>query len=93
MHKHKTADGRIVIHTHPYNLKTDPDTTKHHQSENEIHLLDVVFQGSFIQASFIQYEQPIITAICITYRVYRAIGPQHNHSHYTYLRGPPSQRT
>lgn len=91
MHKHKTADGRIIIHTHPYNLKTDPDATKHHQSENEIHLLDVVFQGSFIQASFTHYEQPIITPICMVYLVYQAVGVQTSHFQYAYLRGPPSQ--
>ncbi|GEM_PF-1165557 len=91
MHKHKTADGRIVIHTHPYNLKTDPDTTKHHQSESEIHLLDVVFRGNFIQTQFVHFEQPIITPICIAYLAFRALGPQASHFHYAYLRGPPAQ--
>ncbi|GGC17472.1 hypothetical protein GCM10011386_06690 [Parapedobacter defluvii] len=89
MHKHKTADGRIVIHTHPYNLKKDPDATKHHHSDSEIHLLDVVFQGSFLQPNFFYYEQPILTPVCMTYEPFRTSRPQTDFLHAVYLRGPP----
>ncbi|WP_257670415.1 hypothetical protein [Parapedobacter tibetensis] len=89
MHKHKTADGRIVIHTHPYNLKKDPDASKHHHSDSEVHLLDAVFQGSFICTDFTHYEQPVIIPISVAYHAYRALSPQTNPFLHIYLRGPP----
>jgi len=89
MHKHKTRDGRIVIHTHPYNLKTDPDASKHHQSDTEIHLLDVIFQGSFLQTPFTAYEQPFLAVISMTYLPLRVLRPQNGRPDFAYLRGPP----
>ncbi len=56
MHKHQTSTGEIVIHVHPYNLKTDPDATKHHQTEDEIHFLDVVFSGSYLHLEWVGFE-------------------------------------
>ncbi|WP_262248638.1 hypothetical protein [Parapedobacter soli] len=70
MHKHKTRDGRIVIHTHPYNLKTDPNKNPHHQSETEVYLLDAIFQGSFLQTDFTTYEQPIVQPLTVAYIPY-----------------------
>lgn len=70
MHKHKMRDGRIIIHTHPYNLKTDPDTNPHHQSETEIYLLDAFFQGRFLQTEFTVCEQPLITPSTVAYLPY-----------------------
>lgn len=90
MHKHKTADGRIVIHTHPYNLKKDPDATKHHHSDSEIHLLDVVFQGSFLQPHFLHFEQPILTPVCVAYHSFQTFGLHAGLSQHIYLRGPPA---
>lgn len=89
MHKHKTADGRIVIHAHPYNLETDPDANKHHQSDSEIHLLDVIFQGSYIYTPFIHYEQPIVTPSHIAYLPYRLADAQPHDCLHAFLRGPP----
>ena len=71
MHKHKTRDGRIIIHTHPYNLKTDTNTSPHHQSETEIYLLDAIFHGRFLQTDFTTYEQPIIKPFTVAYLPYR----------------------
>lgn len=90
MHKHKTRDGRIIIHTHPYNLKTDPDTSPHHQSDTEIHLLDAIFQGSFVHTPFVTYEQPIIVPFSVAYLPYRTLWRQVDGVDYAYLRGPPS---
>jgi hypothetical protein len=56
MHKHTTSSGQIVIHVHPYNLESDPNGTKHHHTENEIHFLDVVFSGAYLQTALITYE-------------------------------------
>lgn len=89
MHKHKTADGRIVIHIHPYNLKTDPDATKHHQSASQIHLLDVVFQGSFIQTGFFVYEQPVISPVLFSYDADRTPDQPANRPTDSHPRGPP----
>lgn len=88
MHKHRTADGRIVIHTHPYNLKTDPDAD-HHESENQIHLLDVIFQGSFLQTDFIYYELPILASFSIAYLPYRNVLWESSTIFHAFLRGPP----
>ncbi|MFB2117736.1 hypothetical protein [Parapedobacter sp. 2B3] len=71
MHKHKTRDGRIIIHTHPYNLKADPDANPHHESESEIYLLDALFQGRFLQTDFITYEQPAAEPFTVAYLPYR----------------------
>ena len=89
MHKHKTRDGRIIIHTHPYNLKTDPDTSPHHQSESEIHLLDAIFQGSFLQTDFTVYEQPVISPFIVTYLPYQACRTPIDGSRRRHPRGPP----
>lgn len=48
MHKHTTSSGQIIVHIHPYNLKSDPDGTKHKHTDNEIHFLDVVYNGSYL---------------------------------------------
>ncbi|WP_325638457.1 hypothetical protein [Parapedobacter sp.] len=71
MHKHKTRDGRIIIHTHPYNLKADPDAVPHHESETEIYLLDALFQGRFLQSDFTTYDEPVITPFTTAYTSYR----------------------
>ena len=89
MHKHKTRDGRIVIHTHPYNLKTDPDTNPHHQSETEIYLLDALFQGRFLQTDFTVYEQPLITSFTVAYLPYRAQDTQPTTIERRSTRAPP----
>ncbi|WP_188504173.1 hypothetical protein [Parapedobacter pyrenivorans] len=89
MHKHKTRDGRIVIHTHPYNLKTGPDNPSHHESDSQIHLLDVIFQGSFVQPLFLRYDQPIITPVSIAYQTFCSPGRQPHSFRTIYLRGPP----
>lgn len=52
IHKHRTAEG-VIIHTHPYDLSTNPGDTRHHQTTNEIFLLDIVFHGTYLQPSFI----------------------------------------
>ena len=89
MHKHKTRDGRIIIHTHPYNLKTDPDTNPHHQSDSEIHLLDAIFQGRFLQTAFTTFEQPVVKPFTVAYLPYRTLSVQTNEISHRYSRGPP----
>lgn len=90
MHKHKTADGKIVIHVHPYNLKKDADGTKHHHSQSEVHLLDVVFQGSYVQPTCAQADfslalrEEIILSTKLVSLYTQAF------QQYAYLRGPPT---
>lgn len=57
MHKEVTSDGIIVTHTHPYDFTNK--SKKHHKSDEEIHFLDIVFQGAFVKASIFLYESPI----------------------------------
>ncbi|MEC3880500.1 hypothetical protein [Parapedobacter sp. 10938] len=89
MHKHKTRDGRIIIHTHPYNLKADPATNPHHQSETEIYLLDAIFQGRFLQTDFTTYEQPVIKPFTVAYRPYRTADVQLAAIYHRSPRAPP----
>src|SRR5690606_27951711 len=89
MHKHKTRDGRIVIHTHPYNLKTDTDTSPHHQSETEIHLLDAVFHGRFLQTDLTTYEQPVVKPFTVAYLPYRTQDAQPAAVRHRTARAPP----
>ncbi|MGV3762954.1 hypothetical protein [Parapedobacter sp.] len=89
MHKHKTRDGRIVIHTHPYNLKTDPATNPHHQSETEIYLLDALFQGRFLQTDFNTYVHPIITPLTVAYLPHQTVDIQRAAVHQRASRAPP----
>ncbi|MBK1440150.1 hypothetical protein JHJ32_09150 [Parapedobacter sp. ISTM3] len=90
MHKHKTADGRIVIHAHPYNLSKDSDATKHHHTETEIHLLDVIFQGSYTQPSCIVFDFSLALHFVIPFNVGQHIYYTHEPFQYAYLRGPPA---
>lgn len=90
MHKHTTSTGQIVIHIHPYNFKSDPDASKHHHTDNEIHFLDVVFHGNYLQTDFIALEPPVPTAPSTKRTTYyqnkvKDRGVQHN-----FLRGPPA---
>lgn len=90
MHKHKTADGKIVIHIHPYNLKKDSDGTKHHQSETEIHLLDVVFQGSYVQPTCAQVDFPLVLKIETLLSSKLTSLHIQDVQQFAYLRGPPT---
>lgn len=89
MHKHKTRDGRIIIHTHPYNLKTDPSTNPHHQSDTEIYLLDAIFQGSFLQTDFAIYGQPVTEPFTTAYLPYRRPDAHLQTIDYSPTRAPP----
>src|SRR5690606_11546063 len=89
MHKHKTRDGRIIIHTHPYNLKTDPSTNPHHQSETEIYLLDAILSGRFLHTNFTSYEQPFIEPLTIAYLPYRRRDVHLDTTRYGPTRAPP----
>ncbi|MFC3198895.1 hypothetical protein ACFOET_14830 [Parapedobacter deserti] len=90
MHKHKTAGGRIVIHIHPYNLSNDPDAAKHHQSETEIHLLDVIFQGSYTQPSCLLLDFSLALRFETAFTPVPVPFYTKDDQPYAYLRGPPT---
>lgn len=88
MHKEVTSKGEIVTHIHPY------DFTKkqkhHHKSDAEIHFLDVLFQGTFIESAFVTFEAPLVNEFTV-----RNESVYHSHLlavsiFHAYLRGPPS---
>ncbi|SFB81319.1 hypothetical protein SAMN05421747_101272 [Parapedobacter composti] len=91
MHKHKTADGRIVIHTHPYNLKKNQNSNQHHQSQSQIHLLDVIFQGSYLQPALFQVDFSLILSFEIPFTIRQVPFLMVNCGHHLFLRGPPTQ--
>lgn len=90
VHKHKTQTGEIVVHNHPYNLKEDPDKIPHHETDDEIHFLDVIFSGSFVVYGSLSIDFPFLAGIP---KAYSALVTEKLHqleiSHY-YLRGPPT---
>lgn len=89
LHKHTTSSGQIVVHMHPYDLSTDPDTTKHHHSDNEIHFLDVVFHGSYLQTDFVLLDGPTLTNPIITDSEHLETRISNECNHNIFLRGPP----
>lgn len=89
LHKHTTSSGQIVVHIHPYDLSTDPDTNKHHHSDNEIHFLDVVFHGSYLQTDFVLLDGPVLTNPIITACNTLEAQFSKDSKHTFFLRGPP----
>lgn len=88
MHKHQTQDGRIVIHIHPYDLSADADKP-HHNSDDEIHLLDVVFQGVYLATATIPVDFQLLEQFRFSYQE-KATNPIFDSlADYRYLRGPP----
>ena len=88
MHKEVTSKGEIVTHVHPYDFTEK--NKHHHTNDNEIQFLNVVFQGNFLENSFINFETPFFQEFYIT---------EHQYSAFTYykttiihhdLRGPPT---
>lgn len=90
MHKHTTASGQIVIHTHPYDFSTGANDPVHHDSEDQIHFLDVVFQGSYLQTSFAAYPLPYTVPHVHTYPSALAQVCLDGCEGLSYLRGPPA---
>lgn len=89
MHKHTTSSGQIIVHIHPYNLKSDPDGTKHKHTENEIHFLDVVFNGSYLQTPELAFDAAILGKQLVQDSIPTIAGiPFDRHSNF-FLRGPP----
>jgi len=60
IHRHRTAGGEVVIHTHPYNLTTNPGDKKNNHSNRELIYLDVVFHGTYLMPAFVQ---PVFTCM------------------------------
>ncbi|HLW50120.1 MAG TPA: hypothetical protein VKZ78_04050 [Sphingobacteriaceae bacterium] len=89
MHKHTTSSGQIIIHIHPYNLKSDPDGTKHKHSENEIHFLDVVFNGTYIQTKSLTFDASVWGDYVVTQSVPTVSGVSTDFNSILFLRGPP----
>lgn len=57
IHKEITSDGTVVIHNHPYDFTKK---TKHqHNTDDEIHFLDIVFQRVFVKADSLVFQTPI----------------------------------
>jgi hypothetical protein len=87
MHKEVTSKGEIVTHIHPYDFTNKQK--HHHKSDAEIHFLDILYQGTFIESDFVTFEDPIISEFPIQNEtIYSsslvAVAIFHN-----YLRGPP----
>lgn len=89
MHKHTTASGKIVIHVHPYDLSKAGSDSQHHNTESEIHFLDVMYHGQFLGTSFATLQAPNVTP----WRTVYSAGHDNSYCQachaLAYLRGPP----
>lgn len=87
MHKEVTSTGEIVTHIHPYNL-----AEKHHHehhSDAEIHFLDIVFQGSYLNWSPVTFDLPIRTEFQYVFFGEKPFHLSHQDGADPTSRGPP----
>jgi len=88
MHKEVTSKGEIVTHIHPYDFTKKQ---KHqHKSDAEIHFLDLLHQGTFIESDFINFEVPIISEFSLQNKTTYSNTLVAVTIFHAYLRGPPS---
>lgn len=90
MHKHTTSSGQVIVHVHPYNLKTDPEGKKHKHTDREIHFLDVVFSGTFIETAPHEFEVPTWGIWVENHFIDQVKNPFNSTYLHFYLRGPPA---
>jgi len=89
MHKHTTDSGKIVVHVHPYDLSKEGSEPLHHNSDREIHFLDVVFHGQFLQTAFLSLQTHIAYPLALAYCTRRADPDCQACYALPDLRGPP----
>lgn len=58
MHKEVTSTGEIVTHIHPYDF-TNSDNPHQHNSDAEIEFLNMLYQGTYLQADLLVWEAPL----------------------------------
>lgn len=88
MHKEVTSKGEIVTHIHPYDFTNKQK--HHHKSDAEIHFLDLLFQGTFIESDFITFEVPIISEFTLEDVITYSSSLIAVNIFHAFLRGPPS---
>lgn len=87
MHKEVTSTGEVITHVHPYNFG---EKQKHqHNSDAQIRLLDVLFQGVFVEPSFTNFEFVVPQIFIVNYssRVFEELIKVS--IFHLFLRGPP----
>lgn len=89
MHKEVTSTGEIVTHVHPYDF-TNKHQKHHHKSDAEIQYLNIVFQGSFLETDFVQFEAPFFQTFELTCIQLDFLHSYSADSQYYFLRGPPA---
>lgn len=88
MHKEVTSKGEIVTHIHPYDFTEKQK--HHHKSDAEIHFLDVLFQGTFIESDFVTFEIPLTNEFTVQNESVYQSHLQAIPIFHAYLRGPPT---
>lgn len=86
MHKEVKSNGEIVMHTHPYDFTKKQ---KPQETDDQIDYLNVIYQNTYVQATFLVLELPIPREIQSThyYSICPEIATTSIRSYY--LRGPP----
>ena len=89
MHKEVPSTGEIVTHVHPYDF-TDSGQPHQHNSDAEIEFLNMLYQGTYLQADLLVWETALESPIYRLEKQYKqAKLVQTSYRHYD-LRGPPS---
>jgi len=87
MHKEVTSTGEIITHIHPYDFLNKKQ--HHHESDDQIQFLNLVFQGSYLQSDFLNFEPPILTSFAyLPYQEY-CFTTVYKPYFRTHSRGPP----
>ncbi|MBX2923205.1 MAG: hypothetical protein KF746_13480 [Chitinophagaceae bacterium] len=61
IHGHVTADGRVVMHVHPYDIAREKRGKKHHHSASETEMLNAVYYCTYLHTTL--YCLPLFTPV------------------------------
>jgi len=87
MHKEVTSTGEIVTHIHPYNL--GEKTKHHHNSDAQIHYLDILYQGTYLYDGLLVFNFTIPFQFVINYSTAYFDTLVKPLIHHNFRRGPP----
>ncbi|MGJ1388142.1 hypothetical protein ACR782_18210 [Sphingobacterium spiritivorum] len=89
MHKEVASTGEIVTHIHPYDFTKNKSKQKHHESDDEIQFLNVVYQGTFIDSDIIVFTSAILCSLTISGYKPLIVNEVSTATDHNFLRGPP----
>jgi hypothetical protein len=86
-HRHITADGRVITHSHPYNKDDSKPYKSHSHSKSELLLLDAYKILIFLTGVLFLFIPAVRTMV---FPVVRETIPCRYHLNFKAIRAPPS---